>query len=332
MNAVIKHTKPTELQKVERAIAGMDKVRAGLDQLSEKYSGVIFEVATKEGMAAAKEARATVREPRYEVERIRKEAKAPILALGKHLDSTAAAITREIEKIEHPICKQIDEEEARIEAEKQARIAAEAARVKRHRDQIEAIRMLPVKLVGKSSTDVRSSIDFLGAVKVTPEEFEEFFETALEAHKTASEALALLYADVVEQEALREAARLQRIENDRLQAEAAERARVERARQAEEDQKARAAIRAEQEALARDREQLRAMQREQQAAQDRLQRAEEIVHTEKAKTAPPAPPAPTKSVAPGSDAILDCVAEHFRVPRAQALQWLQAIDWEGKRC
>lgn len=119
----------TELIEVTTAIANIDKVGAGIAALAERFKGVIYEVATTAGLDDARAARAEIREPRYEVERIRKAAKAPILALGKRLDAEAARITGELEKLETPIDAQIKAEEKRIEDTRQAKIAAEVKRV-----------------------------------------------------------------------------------------------------------------------------------------------------------------------------------------------------------
>lgn len=74
------------------------------------------------------------REPRYEVERIRKAAKAPILAIGKRLDADAARITAELEKIEAPIDAQIKAEEREAKARRDAEAAEAAERLRLERE------------------------------------------------------------------------------------------------------------------------------------------------------------------------------------------------------
>ncbi len=107
----------TDLQIIERALVEFSAVEAGLAVLRNDYANVVYDVATTAGMNDAKAARVALREPRYEIERIRKSAKAPLLALGKKLDSDAARITAEIEKLEGPIDAQIKAEEGRKEAD-----------------------------------------------------------------------------------------------------------------------------------------------------------------------------------------------------------------------
>jgi hypothetical protein len=119
----------TELESVSKALTDINAVSTGIADLTSQYGGVVYEVTTTVGMDEAKAARLAVRTPRYEVERIRKAAKAPLLALGKKLDAEAARIETELLKIEGPIDQQIKVEEARKETERQAKIDAELKRV-----------------------------------------------------------------------------------------------------------------------------------------------------------------------------------------------------------
>jgi hypothetical protein len=97
----------TDLAEVERTIAEISRVETGLAKLRADYFGVVYEVHLSEGLEAARAARRAIREPRFEVEKIRKAGKAPLLALGKMLDAEAARITRELVAIENPIDAQI---------------------------------------------------------------------------------------------------------------------------------------------------------------------------------------------------------------------------------
>lgn len=134
----------TELTEVTKAVAEFDRVALGLASLREKYGSVVYDVATTAGMTDAKAARLAIREPRYEIERIRKAAKAPILALGKKLDSEAAQITGELEKLEAPIDGAIKAEEERKEREKNAaeqqRLAEERAEFERAQEQARKVK------------------------------------------------------------------------------------------------------------------------------------------------------------------------------------------------
>ena len=107
----------TNIEKVSGALAEFSRVEAGIAALTKAYAGVVYDVTTTEGMGAAREARRIIREPRYEVEKVRKDAKAPLLALGKEIDAEAKRITAALLAIEEPIDQQIAAEEARKEAE-----------------------------------------------------------------------------------------------------------------------------------------------------------------------------------------------------------------------
>ena len=62
----------TAIVEVQSAVAEFDRVAAGIALLQQEYAGVVFDVSTTKGLDAAKTARATIREPRYEIEKVRK--------------------------------------------------------------------------------------------------------------------------------------------------------------------------------------------------------------------------------------------------------------------
>lgn len=110
-------------------IAEYNPVEAGLQELRRKYANVVVDVSTPKTLEDAKRVRAEIREPRYECEKIRKALKAPALAHAKLIDTEAARITAELLAIETPWDDAIKAEEIRKEAEKEAKAAAERARI-----------------------------------------------------------------------------------------------------------------------------------------------------------------------------------------------------------
>jgi DNA repair exonuclease SbcCD ATPase subunit len=330
----------TDIELVSKALAEFDAVGAGLQALREKYAGVVFDVTTTQGMDDAKEARRALREPRYEVERIRKEAKAPILALGKKLDEDAKRITAEIEKLEGPIDQQIKHEEARKAREREARAAAEAARVKGIQDRIAEIR----GVVSVRCSDAANILEHIGDIEriEIDDTFGEFQDTAADAKAASLARLRDMHAAVVAQEA--EAARIaaEREELARLRAEQAEREAAERARLAEEERVAREAREAaereaqakraaEEAELARQRDELARQQREQAerlaAEEARLasERAEIARQQEELRKAQEPPPAPVKAAPrkrPSDADIIKAVAAAFSVSAEVAAGWL----------
>lgn len=311
-----------ELEQVTLAVAAINKVEAGLAALRQEYGGVVYEVTTTAGMELAKKARSDIREPRYEVERIRKAAKAPILALGKKLDSEAARITAELEKIEGPIHQQIVAEEQRKEREKQARIDAEIARVAEIQRLIDGIRQWPVNAANQPSMLVGQMLQQARDYRIEETVFQEFCPAATQALQVSTAALAGLLIDRQSHEAKeaqlerdrQELARLRADEDERQRIAAAERAdneRIARERQADLDRQA-------------------AAQRQAQAAEEQRladQRAE-VAREHEALRISRLPPAKKPKHNPGSEALTDVIATHYGVEPDVARRWLREIDWE----
>lgn len=170
----------SDIERITQALLAFDGVSAGIAQLRESYEGVVYPVTTTQGMNDAKAARAAIRTPRVRVEKIRKDAKAPLIELGRRIDGDAERITYALRAIEDPIDQQIKAEEARKEAEKQAKVAAEAARVAGHQSRINAMReqLLTASLRRLTSASLHEQINALAIRNVATEGFEEFCDEA----------------------------------------------------------------------------------------------------------------------------------------------------------
>lgn len=114
----------TAIVEVQNAVAEFDKVAEGIAELRKRYSGVVFDVRTSKGMDEAKKARQEIRTPRYEIERLRKDAKAAGLVRLRELHTAAVAHEAEQERI-----KAEREELAKLRAEAEKHAAAERARL-----------------------------------------------------------------------------------------------------------------------------------------------------------------------------------------------------------
>lgn len=260
MNAeAIEVAQQTELEQVTKAVAEFDRVSAGLAALRSKYHGVVYDVTTAQGMKDAREARAAIRAPRYEIERIRKEAKAPILALGKRLDTEAKRITEQLLALENPIDAQVAAEEARKEAEKEAKIQAELARVAALQERLAELRGCPNLSPTSGAALLAEHISDLEGIPVD-ETFEEFQPQAEEAKAAGLARLRALHDAAVAHEAEQARIKAEREELARLRAAEEERQAAERARLAEEERVAKAAREAE---AAKERERLAAERAEQ---------------------------------------------------------------------
>jgi colicin import membrane protein len=245
-------------------IAEYDNFAAGVAELRSRYEGVRFEVATVEGNKAARAARLELVKLRGLVESRRKELKAPALARSRLIDTAAKAIMDEIVAIEEPIDLQIKAEEERREAERQAKIDAEQARVFAIRANIEDIPLSVQRRIGRgthSSDQIKAEIARVEAM-VIGDEFAEFKGEA-EAKKQAT------LSDLAV--SLEEAAKKEE-EKARFEAERAEFER-QRAEQQKADREAREKAKAEQKAeddrLKAERDKLEA---EQKVESDRLAR------------------------------------------------------------
>ena len=263
-----------ELRDVDQALTELEKVERGIAELSTQYKGVVFDVRSTAGMKQAIAARAAVRSPRLEVERIRKVAKAPILELGRNIDGRARAITEQLESLEDPIDAQIKAEEQRKEDERVAKAEAERQRIARIQNNIAEILARPGEAVGLASIEIKRMIECL---QVSPEPsadfYEEFVGAAQQAKADSLAKLIELHTAAIAHEAEQEQLRLEREELERLRREDAER----RAAQAKSDRLAREeadraaqAERAEADRLAQvERERLAA--EEERARQERLE-------------------------------------------------------------
>lgn len=321
-----------DLGLIGTALEKFSAVNAGLADLEARFDGLVFEVTTTKGMAEAKAARAAIRGPRLDVERLRKEAKAPLIDAGRRLDAEAERITAALEKIEEPIDEQIKTEEARRERERKAREEAELARVGAIQSSIDIIRAFPQTALGKTAAEVAAAIDDLDEIMIG-DSFAEFADTARVAHFTSMAAMKNIHAERVtfeaEQERIRaereelrllrqaaaqrqeEVARAQKIEDDRKEAEREAEATAERKRIADERAK-----------LAREREEFEARQASATPA------VVIVPATSVGKTdLPPAPPAPPATAAapvgppswPPSDAqLVQLVRDTYGVTAAKA--------------
>jgi colicin import membrane protein len=234
----------TAIVEVQAAVAEFDKVAAGINALQKQYGGVVYDVKTTKGMDEARAARAAVREPRYEIERVRKTAKEPILALGKELDSRAKSITSQILAIEEPIDLQIKNEEARKEAEKQAKVAAELKRAADLQERVGELRGNQMLSPSSGAGLIAEHISDLDGIPID-DSFQEFRQQAEDAKTAGLARLRELHAAAIAHEAEQERIKKEREELAELRAAQAKRDADERARIAEEERQAKAARDAE---------------------------------------------------------------------------------------
>ena len=327
-----------EVQNPVCAIAEYDPIAAALATLSEKYGKVVFDVNTKVGLESAKSARAELRGYRTNLEATRKNIKNPALERCRLIDAEAKDITAKLEALEKPIAAQIEAEESRKEAEKQAKLQAEIERVTALRSRISAFTAL-VDTIEPTSDACQEAIVRMKAIPID-DTFEELQPDAqqakdaalfrlqnLFAQYTASEAEAERIKDErLELEKLREADRLRREEDDRKAAAERQRLAAEQEAQLAEDRR-KATQLAEAERLQREAV-ARKIRQEQQAEQHRLdaqaaelrRQQEEVAKVERERLA-------TLNVA---EERVRAAAPLLLTAIEDAMQWFSALkDWTG---
>lgn len=218
---------------VQGEVAKFDQIAAGLAAIEAAHpkNVIVAAIDTPPGMQAAQHAWRAYRNPRLEVERARKAAKAPVLALGKAIDTFAGGLEDRLREGEDHYKAQIDAEDARraaIRAE-QERIEREAA--ENHASRLAAISMYALRCQepGMTADRISNGIAMLQSADMS----DPFTPRAVElsdAQCRTLESMRILHAQAVAREA--HAARQEAIrqENERVAAELA----VERQRIAEE--------------------------------------------------------------------------------------------------
>lgn len=209
-----------------QAIVTYSRTEAAIAELRKKYAGATYDLTTVAGDKAARAGRLELVTLRANLEKKRKELKAPALEFGKKIDSEAARLTTEIVALEEPIDKQIKADEQRREDERRAKEAAEAARRKVHIDAIAKITGYVEQAADLSAERIGKGIAYLQGLDLSG--FEEFADEAAATRTRTIAALEALRSKAVARE--EEAARLeaQRIEQARVAIRKEEQAKAEK--------------------------------------------------------------------------------------------------------
>lgn len=223
-------------------IAEYAKTALAMADLRSRYDGLVFELDSTAKIKEAKKCVAEVRGYRTALEDERKRIKAPALERCRLIDEEAKRLTAELRELEDPMRAQIDAKEAEIEAERIRVAQAEQARVDGHRAAIQKMRDFPLLLQGKPAQVIEGRIaDFKEQYLQPFEQYEEFYQEAMDAYDAAfakaRELLERQREHEAEQEKIRqERTELERMraENERLQREAQERAESDARKQREE--------------------------------------------------------------------------------------------------
>lgn len=186
---------------VQNTLVHFDSVAAGLEELARKYKDVVFAVNTTLGMAEAKLARASIRDPRIAVGKAIAAGKAPLNELKRVLDAKGLEITSALVELETPIHAQIKAEEDRKQAEKEVRDQAEAAALAVVQAQLDAMRDFVVDAAGQKAAQIQTTREALLDIVVTLEIFGDRAGEAMQTKATALAKLDDLLKGALEQEA-----------------------------------------------------------------------------------------------------------------------------------
>lgn len=218
------------------AIVEYSETEAGLAELRSRISKVVYDVTTAVGMEAARKDRRECVKLRTSLDQLRLQLNADDQARIKLRNGRAKELESAIVALETPIDQQITAEEDRKEAEKQARINAEIARINTIRSKISAIGRAPVDAIGSTLPELQSIRASFASAKPAADEYQELLGEAINVWTRAGEQLDRLVdtAERMAAEDARQAAMRAELEElQRKQAIADKEAKDRRDREAE---------------------------------------------------------------------------------------------------
>lgn len=194
-----------------------------LTQAKRRATAAKYDITTKDGMAKAKELRASFVKIRTEADDAKSEAKRPIDESGKLILAHFRKIEEAAKAEEKKHADAIAAEEKRLADEKQRKLDQERERVERLQGMVDTIRMFPSTLQGASSDDVRAAVDAWADKSISKAEYQDHFEDAVIALETMVTELRGMLAGALAREEAERKAKEDREELERLRAEQAKR-------------------------------------------------------------------------------------------------------------
>lgn len=282
--AVVDNAVTRAISLMRENLKTFDDVAAALPDLTTKYKDTVYPVSTTKGMEEAKAARHIIRQHRYSVQNTVEAAKVPLNTLKTAIASHGAELIGQLRPLEDGIDGQITVEEERKKREKEereAKLAAERARIEGAIAEIRAI------AVGKTTVaDIEAAQQWLANLAITLDAFGDRTGEAQVAAAQSAELLTVALAGAKALAAEQERLAAAQAELERQQAEAEERRKAEEAeaaRKREEEAAAererladeRAAFEREKAELQRQRDELAAQQAAREAEEAEKKRVEE---------------------------------------------------------
>lgn len=226
----------TELTVVERAVKALGAAdhEKQLVELVEKSASIVA-IKNAAGREQCHRALMTIRDARVNLQKV-----------GKDARDDATKFSKAVIEEEKRLIALISPEEARLqeirdawdearEAEKQAKLQAEARRVAAIRELIEEFRMAPGACPGKTSAELLEHAEDLARAPIELDRFAELAGEAEAVRDTAVEQLRLMAKRAFEREQEEERMAAERAELAKLRAEQEERDRVAAAERAEQE-------------------------------------------------------------------------------------------------
>jgi hypothetical protein len=337
--------------------------KKALTKAIKDSKGVTYEIATTAGMNTAKELRSTFKALRIDAEKARKDRKAPIIEIGKLLDSRYKLLADEITPHEALHDTAIKQEEERKESEKQRKIAEERARVEAIENRIALIRNIPMQQMDADSVTIMAAIEKWSNTVLISDDYAEYIDDSLNALNASLVELDKMRIRALEREAAADRTRLEQIELARLREENAKRERdasierkQEEARQAKQREEHAAQMKAMQDKI----DQLQKVEAARVTAEAKiladsesafivaaLNLATKPVDIEESAPAPEVfksevemPSVDKRNLSttvisartltpsnPSTQALIYCIARSFSVTESTALDWLRDADF-----
>lgn len=227
----------TVVQRAVRALRSTER-ETQLAKLVEA-SKSISAITNPDGYQQCHAARMSLKNERVDIQKTGKEARDDAVQFSKGVIAEENRLIAIIKPEEDRLTTIQDAWDARIEAEKQARIDAEIKRVKDIQDRIAAIRSCPSTCAASSSTVLANNIGALECMAID-ESFAEFRQEASDAKIVTLANLNSLHAAALEREAEQERVRKERAELAELKAQQAKRDEEARLERIEQDRKEKA--------------------------------------------------------------------------------------------
>jgi len=176
-NPALEVSQPVAVLNVKAELAVFDPVKLALAELATVIGSTQYDINTGAGEKVARELRGQCVTLRTRTEALYKTRNAPLLEAQRQMRAVKAEIEAGIAPHEAKLDKAITDKEAAKEVERQARLAAEAARVDALRARITAVAALPAKAALLDSSGI---LDLIGPLQLLDassfEEFEDEFE------------------------------------------------------------------------------------------------------------------------------------------------------------